>query len=195
MEDKNISEQESLELISRMIKNTQRKMEEETGTPMLIWGGATVITTILVWIAIRMTHNHNWNFLWFLIPIIGCIGMLFRKKPTKGIRTYVDKMVGYVWLVLGITGFILSCLSIFSVMWTLPILFIIIIIMGMGTVLTGLMTEFKPLVVGGIIGLALGVIQYLSTSYDLKILFFALAFFIMMVIPGCILNYKTKKHV
>ena len=71
MEEKNFSEKESLELISRMIQNTQRRMEQGTGTPMLIWGFATVITTLIVWYMVKSTQNYQWNGLWFMIPALG----------------------------------------------------------------------------------------------------------------------------
>jgi hypothetical protein len=195
MEEQKFTEKESLELISRMIRNTQRKMEKGAGTPMLIWGSATIITTVIVWLFVRTTHNSYWNFLWFLIPALGSMGMLLRKKHSRGIRTYVDKVISDVWLVLGITGFTLSCLAILNIMWPLPILFIIILIMGMGTVLTGLIAEFKPILYGGIAGMFLGVVQYLVSSYDAKMLIFAAVFFIMMIIPGYILNQRAKNHV
>lgn len=195
MEEKKISEKESLELISRMIQNTQRKMERGAGTPMLIWGSATVIATLAVWFALKTTNNPYWNYLWFLIPIIGCLGMLLIKRQPKGVRTYIDKMIAYVWLVLGTTGFLLSCLTILNIMWPLPILLIIILIMGMGTILTGLITEFRPFIWGGIAGMLLGIVQYLVSGYDLKMLLFALAFTVMMIVPGCILNHRAKKHV
>lgn len=195
MEEKKISEQESLELISRMIRNTQRKMEQGAGTPMLIWGGSTIVTTLIVWITVRQTLNYNWNFLWFLIPVIGSLGTVLMQKRPKGVRTYIDKMVGYTWLVLGVTGFVISCLSMLSAMWPFPILFFILVIMGMGTVLTGLITEFRPFVAGGIAGMVLGVGHYFSTGYDLKMLTFAIAFVVMMIIPGFILNYRAKRDV
>jgi hypothetical protein len=194
MEDKKINEQESLELISQMIRNTQRKMEQGSGAPMIIWGSATMITTVIIWIVLRVTHEPNWNYLWFLIPVVGGVGMLARKKRPKGLRTYLNRVIYYIWLVLGGTGFILSCLSILRIMWPLPILFIIILIMGMGTILTGLVSEFKPFIIGGIIGMLLSIVQYLSPDYDTKMLTFAAAFFIMMIIPGFILNRRAKRH-
>ena len=195
MEERKISEKESLELISRMIQNTQRKMEQGAGTPMLIWGGATVLTTLIVWFLVRSTINYYWNYLWFLIPLFGCIGMLLKKKRFNGPKTFIDKMIIYIWAVLGGTGFVISCLSILNIMWPFPILFVIILIMGIGTVLTGLVAEFKPFVIGGVIGMIIGIIQYLVSTYDLKMLTFALAFIVMMIIPGFILNHRAKKHV
>ena len=203
MQDKPLNEKESLEIITRMIQNTQRKLELGAGAPMLIWGYATIITAITVWVALALTSNYNSQYLWFLIPVIGVTGMLMQKKQPEGVRTYIDKIITYVWMVLGITGFLLSLVSLIT--WKIPILFIIIIIMGMGSVLTGLVVEFKPMVIGGIIGLIVSIPHYLLSgydivmsdikisSYDMRTLTFILAFVAMYIIPGHILNHKAKK--
>lgn len=193
MQDKPLNEQESLALIAKMIQNTQRRLERGAGGYLLVWGYATVLTTIAIWIAFRLSENYNWNYFWFLIPASGIPYILLKKRRPKGIRTYVDKVMLYIWIVLGSTGFLLSSLSIFSVMWSFPILFIIILIMGMGSILTGLVTEFKPSVIGGILAMIIGAVHYLSASYDVKMLTFALAFMAMDVIPGHVLNYRAKK--
>ena len=193
MQENPLNEKESLELITRMIQNTQKKMERGAGRPFLIWGYATAISTLLIWIVIRLTLNYQFNYLWFMIPVIGGVFMLLRKKQPKGVRTYIDKVITYIWIVLGGTGFLLSMMSIFSVMWNFPILFIIIIIMGMGSVLTGLVTDFKPVVIGGIIGLIISVPHHLINDYDVKMLTFVLAFIVTYIIPGHILNYRAKK--
>ena len=192
MQEKPLNEKESLEIITRMIRNTQQKLERGAGGPFLIWGYATIITTLAVWVAIRLTMNYQFNYLWFMIPVIGCIFMFIKKQP-KGVCTYIDKVISYIWIVLGGTGFLLSMMSILSVMWNFPILFIIIIIMGMGSVLTGLVINFKPVVIGGIIGLAISIPHHLINAYDVKMLTFILAFIMTYIIPGHILNHKAKK--
>jgi FtsH-binding integral membrane protein len=193
MKENPLNEKESLDLIARMIQNTQGRLERGAGAPMLIWGYATLVTTLLVWLTVKQTLNYHYNYLWFLIPVVGCVCMLLRKKQPKGVRTYIDQVVGYIWIVLGGTGFLLSMVSILSIAWSLPILFIIIIIMGMGSTLTGLVTDFKPMVIGGVFGLIISILHYLISGYDIKMLTFAFAFVIMYIIPGHILNYKAKK--
>jgi hypothetical protein len=192
MQDKTLNEKESLALIAKMIQNTQQRLERGAGAPMLVWGYTTVITTIAIWIAFRISGNYNWNYFWFLIPIVGVPYSLLKKRQPKEVNTYVDKVLGYIWIVLGSTGFLLSSLSIFSVMWSLPILFIIILIMAMGSILTGLVTEFRISVVGGIIAMLIGSAHYLIDSYDIKMWTFAFAFVAMDVVPGHILNYRAK---
>ncbi|MDR0574048.1 MAG: hypothetical protein LBG96_08485 [Tannerella sp.] len=193
MKENPLNEKESLDLIARMIRNAQGRLERGAGAPMLIWGYVTIATTIMVWLAVRHTLDYHYNYVWFLIPVVGSVCMLLRKKQPEGVRTYVDQVVGYIWIVMGVTGFLLSIVSILSVMWNLPILFIIIIIMGMGSTLTGLVTNFKPMVAGGIAGLLTSIPHYLISGYDIKMLTFAFAFVVMYIIPGHILNYKAKK--
>ena len=205
IQDKSLNETESLEIITRMIQNTQRKLERGVGAPMLIWGYATIFSAMSVWITLRITLNSLSQYLWFLIPIIGITCMLLRKKQPKGVRTYVDKVIGYIWIVLGVVGFLLSIGSFLGVMWGFNILFIIIIIMGMGTILTGLVAEYKPMIAGGIIGLIISVPHQLLyghdlvisnfkiSSYDMIFLTFILAFVSMYIIPGHILNHRAKK--
>jgi hypothetical protein len=195
MQDKPLNEEDSLALISQMIRNTRRRLEKGAGEPMLVWGYATIIAAFAVWIAFRMAGNYHWNYLWFLIPAIGFPYTLLRKRRPKEVRTYVDKVIGYIWTVLGLTGFLLSMMSILNVMWPFPILFIIILVMGMGSILTGLVIGFKPSVIGGIVGMVIGTIHHLIGMYDIKMVTFVLAFVVMFIIPGHILNHRAKKYV
>ena len=205
MQDKPLNEKESLEIITRMIQNTQQKLERVSAAPMLIWGYATIVAAITVWIVLALTSDYRSFYLWFLIPVIGTTCMLLRKKQPKGVSTYVDKVIRYIWIVLGVVGFLLSVATIFKVMWSFNILFVIIIIMGMGTVLTGLVVEYKPMIIGGIIGLIISIPHQFAhgydiiisgikiSSYDLMTITFVLAFVVMYIIPGHILNYRAKK--
>lgn len=50
MEDKRISEKESLELIARMIRETQDNTARYAAYPLLIWGYTTVAISLVVWV-------------------------------------------------------------------------------------------------------------------------------------------------
>ncbi|MFV0391418.1 MAG: hypothetical protein ACK5KP_05995 [Paludibacteraceae bacterium] len=191
MEEKQLNEKESLELISQMIRNSRRRLEKHDGMPFLIWGYITIIVSILVWYLLKSTGNPQWNFLWFAIPVFGTIFMFFlNKKPDTGVKTFLDTVIQYIWIVFGSGGVIVSVITFFC--WTTPVLFIIVLMMGMGASLTGLVIKFNPVVIAGFTGVVLSIfIQILPSAYSFFI--FALAFFIMMVIPGHILNYKSKK--
>ncbi|HHU95991.1 MAG: hypothetical protein QM237_06775 [Bacteroidota bacterium] len=193
MEEKQLNEKESLELITQMIRNTQQRIEKGNGIPFLIWGYTTVLVSLLVWYLLSTTGNPNWNYLWFLIPVIGFPAMMWAiRKQEKGVKTYIDKVIGYVWIVVGIAGLVVSASAIF--LWSLPILFIVILMMGSGTAITGLIIKFRPIIFSGFAGILLSFLCLIVKGYE-SILLFALIFLVMMVIPGHILNWKGRSHV
>lgn len=145
MEDKQLNAAESIALISRMIDNTRNRMLRNSGRPFLVWGYVTVFTTLLVMGAVYYFQNPKWNILWMLLPVLGALLMwLTRDKHTEGkVSTFVDRVINNVWLVMGLTAWFVSMLSLFSQI-RLPILFIILLTMGMGTTITGLIIRFRP---------------------------------------------------
>lgn len=194
IQDKQLNEKESLELIAQMIRNTRTKMEEGSGTMFLIWGYTTVIVTMLVWGLVLYFQDFNCQYVWFLLPIAGVLLTTIQSKRENRkprATTYIDRIINYVWWVVGTAGFLLSMVSIMA--YTFPILFVIVLIMGIGTTLTGLIISFRPLVISGIIGMASAVVlSFLSWKYQLPL--FSLIFILMMIIPGHYLNYKAKKN-
>ncbi len=191
MEERQLNEKESLELIARMIQNTQRKMEKGNGMPFLVWGYTTVLVSLLVWYFLSITGDYRMHFLWFLILVIGGpVTFFLTRKYEKGVRTYVDRVVGYVWLVLGLAGFMMSITAMF--IWNLPILFIIILLMGSGTAITGLIIRFLPIAIAGFTGIVLS-LACLFIQGTGQILVFAAVFLVMMVIPGHILYAKGRR--
>ena len=184
---------ESLELIGRMIENTRSRIARNSGRPLLAWGYATVLTTLVVWGAVAYFQDPRWNYLWLLLPVLGWLLMgLTRGKRTEGeARTFVDRVIGNVWFVMGSTALFVSLLTLFTPM-RLPILFIILLIMGMGTAVTGLIIRFTPTIVGGIAAIVLAPCTLLACNMWQPLLFIA-GFVMMMIVPGHILNH-TSNH-
>jgi len=192
MEERKLNEKESLELISQMIKNTQQKLERHNGMPFLVWGYASFFVSVLIWTLLKNSQDYHWQFLWFLIPIIGFPTMMFfLKKEDAGVKTYIDKIISYIWMGFGVAGFVVSAAAIFY--WNIPILFIVLLLMSTGTAITGLVIQFKPLIISGFLCILLSFACLVVKGFD-AILIFALVFLLMMVVPGHILNYKNKKN-
>ena len=192
MEDKQLNAAESIALISRMIDNTRNRMLRNSGRPFLVWGYVTVFTTLLVMGAVYYFQNPKWNILWMLLPVLGALLMwLTRDKHTEGkVSTFVDRVINNVWLVMGLTAWFVSMLALFMPM-RLPILFIILLIMGMGTTVTGLIIRFTPTAVGGVAAIILAPFTLIAGDMWQPLLFIA-GFVVMMIVPGHILNYKSN---
>lgn len=194
MEDKVLTEKESLDLISQMIRNTRSRLEDNSGIPFLIWGYTTVIVAVIVWSLVTTSGNYLWHWLWFAIPVFGGTLWLSHNKKQLNNRsrviTFVDRAISHVWMVFGIASFMISIISFLTY---IPILFIVLLTMGMATAITGLIIRFKPIIFSGFIGILFSPLCVIVRDTS-SILIFAAVFVLMMVIPGHMLNYKAKRR-
>ena len=193
MEDKVLTEKESLDLISQMIRNTRSRLEDNSGIPFLIWGYTTVIVAVVVWSLVTTSGNYLWHWLWFAIPVFGgTLWLLHNKKQLNNrsrVITFVDRAISHVWMVFGIASFMISIISFLTY---IPILFIVLLTMGMATAITGLIIRFKPIIFSGFIGILFSPLCVIVRDTS-SILIFAAIFVLMMVIPGHMLNYTAKR--
>ena len=206
MENNNFTEAQSLELITSMINDTRHRLARNSGTPFLIWGYTTVAIALLNCVTTYLQLSHYWNFSWFAIPFIGWIGMMLFYKKDKGARNIIDRVISIIWCVLSV-----AYLWIFigSTVYRAPILYYTILLMGVGTLITGLVLRHRTTQCCGIgamiCSLAYPFSIYLIHKSDIatitmlqswawiEIAYFAAIFFVMMVVPGHILNYKYRK--
>lgn len=206
MEDKRISEKESLEIITEMISRTKDRYIGD-GNILLLCGYLTVVITAVIWALLALTHNEVWIWLWLAIPFIGCIatmGMIGKKQRKSGVKSYSDKISSSIW-----TGvwysFIVSmlfCLG-FELInkdcWSMMVAFALIIVPS-AEVIQGMVICEKSIFLGGAIGLHIGVFTMccmlggvtLEANWFLPL--FMVAFIFMMVVPGHILNSKYKRQ-
>lgn len=194
MEDKVLTEKESLDLISQMIRNTRSRLEDNSGIPFLIWGYTTVIVAVVVWSLVTTSGNYLWHWLWFAIPVFGgTLWLLHNKKQLNNrsrVITFVDRAISHVWMVFGIASFMISIISFLTY---IPILFVVLLTMGMATAITGLIIRFKPIIFSGFIGILFSPLCVIVRDTS-SILIFAAIFVLMMVIPGHMLNYTAKRR-
>jgi len=95
MEERKLNEKESLELIAQMIQNTKNRMETNCGMPFLLWGYTTVFTSLLVWLLVTYTQNNNWQYLWFMLPIIGGTGTyLSARNQQPTVKSHLEPVGG-----------------------------------------------------------------------------------------------------
>lgn len=191
-----MNEEASLELISQMIRNTRRKLEDGNGISFLVWGYTTFVISLAVYFSIKTTGDYHYNFLWFLTPVLGSIGMsIFKRNKTKHgghAMNFIDRTIRNIWMVIGIAAFLTSVGAFFA---RFPILSVMLLLLGIGTALTGLTIKFKLVVISGFVGMLSCVVPFFIKGYE-QILVFGVICLIMMVIPGHILNYQgRRKHV
>lgn len=204
MEEKTISEKESLQIITEMIAKTKDNYLG-SGKIMLMWGYIAVAVSVAVWLLLATTRNGLWNWLWFAIPVVGWIGTLIIDRKEKrnhgGVKTYSDKVTSRLWTIVGLSEAAAAavCLS-FTLFLNVNCWIAMLVYSYIATPLAetaqGLIINEKSLTVGGIIGLAIGIVTLCLVSAGLKLVavwympLFILGFICMMIIPGHIINSK-----
>lgn len=198
METKQMTGQESLDLIVRMIQNTRDNLERGGGKPFLVWGYATVVVSVAVWTVYTTTLNPAWMWLWFAIPVLGSLGMAWVvKSMPKRVTTYIDRVVGSIWMVIGICAGLAALFSLLSGLipgprYSFPILFVEGLLLNAGVVITGLVIRIRYVAVLGALGILLAFGQLFVVGINQILLFAAMAF-VTMVIPGHIMNYQGHR--
>lgn len=206
MEDKKLTEKESLEVITSMIARTKARYLG-SGNILLMWGYLAVFSSILVWILLAATQQNVWNWLWFAIPVIGMpltSIMARREKRTDCAVTYSDKITSHLWSIFGVSEIVLTfiCLG-FSLIggikcWTAMIVYTVIAA-PFAEIAQGLIVKEKSLTWGGIVGLAIGMVLVCCVTGKIPFLanwfmpLFILFWVLMMIVPGHIINHKAKK--
>lgn len=206
MEDKKLNEKESLEVITAMIARTKERYMLGDGNIMLLWGYVVVAVSLLVWSLLVITGNHAFNWLWFLIWIIGGTvtpHMAQKKQKDYGVKSYSDRLSSRIWTTVGIssilsTAFCLGFMLLAGIdTWKMMFAFALIIVPS-AEISQGIIINEKSLVAGGWIGLVTGIftlcciIGHVDLYASWFMPMFILAFTGMMIVPGHILNYKAR---
>lgn len=199
MEDRKITEQESLELISQMIQNTRRNLDAGSGNMFLLWGYIGTITTLVVCAGVYFTKDPSWMWGFWGIPVIGIpLGIYLEHKSQKRAKAYSDKVLAEMWHILG--GLCMSvvigttCMKQFEFILPLGAL-----IMSLGSIITGIIVRYKTFYLFSLIGLVIGLYMMLAAMVEdaptyTSLLCFAVAAVFAMIIPGHMLNIAAKKE-
>lgn len=206
MEDKRLTPQESMELITSMIQNTKRRVASPNLRISVMWAVLTIVTAVAAWVLISMTHNPWSNFVWFAIPVIGIPANIFlsnKKRSTNIAKTYLDKVRDGVWSTVGYIamGLTIGCFIAqqcgYPQAW-MAMLYYAFIIVGFGAVISGLLLRENSYVFGGLISIFSGFaviicnLCQIPLYYSWVVPLYILCFLLMFIIPAFIISRKIK---
>lgn len=198
MEDKELNEKESLELIARMIRNTRRNLDTGSGNSFLMWGYAGVLVTLMVWAGVMFTGNPIWMWGFWGIPVLGYLLMfLLLRKRQKPVKFYLDKILERVWRVFGMVC-MMGVLAATDAGRYETILPLCAIFFSLGSIVTGCIIRYTTFFIFPLFGLLWGLKNLLYTWGEApslsSLLWFVGVLAFSLIIPGHILNYKARKE-
>ncbi len=217
-EEKKLTEQESLNLISAMIQKVKNNYHD-TGIGSLLWGTVVFIASFVSFLRNRYGFEIGFD-IWLIVlfAIIPQVYLSIKEGKKRKAKRYDDDAIDTVWLVFGLTIFGLSFYQstvgdttskiIQEEGWvmmkhfisgnqpdeqikpfTLSIYSLYILIYAFPTLVTGLVKKFRPMIIGAIITYALFMVScFTASQYDM--LLGAIAALLCWFIPGFILRKK-----
>ena len=204
MEEKNISEKESLFIIQQMIA-TAKQEQNDDGIGWILWGWLLFATSILTYINLY----YNWysdSFFWNIFGIISILLLAFSSiryfffKKNKRVKTYT----GELFEKLNIGFFIFLVFIILSMnMGVDPVkgFAFLISLYGFWVLIYGTVSNFKPSIIAAYITWAIGfvalIINKLENSAEEQfkwiMILHAMAVLCGYIIPGHMANREFKK--
>ncbi|HUS03448.1 MAG TPA: hypothetical protein VMY77_17030 [Chitinophagaceae bacterium] len=191
--EKQMTEAESLSIISGMINHAKNRFSE-TGHLYLLWGFVILICCITQFIMIYFFKDQNAYYVWYStwLVVIYQFYYLFKKSKRERVKTYTDEIIGFVWLTFVTCSFIIVYIVLKNNM-LIALNGCILVMYGMPTFLSGIILRFNSLKIGGIICWLLA-IGTMFTAYQYQVLLLAAAVVAAWIIPGFILRSKFKKE-
>ena len=177
---------QSLQLITEVITKTKENIKEYSFL-YLLWGWLIAIASFSFFIL-----HHYTSFKYFFLPfpilaITGIVVSLWRHSVIRRqTETYVAGYLKKLWLVLGISFILVTFINVVET--TAPFTYTLLI-GGIGTLVSGLVLRFKPLVLGGVLFLLFSMIStFTPDSY--KPLLQGIAVIMGYLVPGYLLKYS-----
>ena len=207
MEEKtNMTAERSLEIIRESIERSQRTIAKNAGLPLMWWGALVIVFALVIHYLWWNCGGPAWNFLWFVMWIIGYLGnRIIDKKNETVPTTFVGKTIGHAWntfgifcggiaLILCIIGFCITpgkCEVPGSLVY-LNLTSIISLCFGIASTITGLVLENRTIQICGLIA---GFGGFFAAIYFpmQQMYVMAAVSLIGLFIPGLLIHLQNKK--
>ncbi|MDO4497391.1 MAG: hypothetical protein Q4B58_06150 [Bacteroidales bacterium] len=206
MEERKLSEKESLELISQMIQQTKKDSAIGSGELFLMWGYLCFFCSLATWAMVVFGGaGHDW--LYWLMGALGLVAFAIVGRRCKKYQnmpaTYASKSIAIIWTCF----FVLFASYGFFCFWNWEhaecwagMLLLGLLLPGIGTFCTGVVLKEKALMLCGGFGIGFGgsFLNYLCIHGGTSIAahwpaMLVICAVVTLIIPGHILNRKSKK--
>lgn len=193
MQTEKFSPKDSLQLIDQMINQAKNRFSEN-GFLYLLWGWLILFCSIGHFVLLQLKIVEHPEIIWAScwLAVIFQVVYLVRTKKRETVKTYSENIINFIWVSFGICMFILSFILGRVKGWD-QIYSLFLMLYGTPTFLSGIVMEFKPLKIGGIVCWCLAIISsYLTEEYGLLLL--AAAMIAAWIVPGYLLRKKYNQQ-
>ena len=192
MQEENFSPQDSLKVIESMLQKTRQEIKGND-IYFLMWGWLTFICCTTQFLLKRVFNYPKHYLVWWLTLVGVALSILIsiRQGRQRKVETYIDESMGFLWMGMGISFFVLSMI-LSKVGWDKPVFPFFILLYGLGTFISGCLLRFRPFIIGGILAWIIAIVA-VYLDYDFQILCGGIAIMVSYIIPAYMLRAKANK--
>jgi len=188
--EKRLSHLESLEIIAEAIGRTKTNYRENSFY-FLLWGWLVSIASFSFFI---LHHYTSTAFYFIPFPVSGAIGITattvhyVRQRAVTPVESYLGYYLSRLWLVLGLCFIAVVFINVLQ--HHTPFTYTLLVA-GIGTLVSGMVMQFRPMVWGGAMFLLAAVLS-IFVPEDYRALLHGIAIAAGHLIPGYLLKYSGK---
>tara|TARA_B100001173_G_C15839585_1_gene484023 strand:+ start:214 stop:795 length:582 start_codon:yes stop_codon:yes gene_type:complete len=185
---------EHLDLINETINKTKEQIRP-LSVNFIFWGILIILMSFIHYSfpSIIQIKTYSSLLFWTLLPLIGMIITIFYNKKirdTRGYDTHLSRVIKIIWIVFNLSWLIIVVNSL--LIKQNPVLDILFLL-GITTLITGLIIRYKPVSFGGIYLMILYLLVSINPDFDILIINI-LGMLFGMVIPGILLFFEKKEE-
>lgn len=215
MEEKQLSEKESLLIIQQMISRAKNEFVD-TGVGPILWGAVIAVCSLVQFLQIHFDFRLPFDiWLLALLAIVPQIYISIKESRERKVKGWDQDVMGYVWLCFGVGIFLVNVINNVAAHQLNPILSeygkvsgktdvpnfwtfgtgYLLFVYGYPTIVTGAARKFKLMTFGGIFCWISAIISAF-TAAKIDFIFMALSATLAWLVPGIILrrNYLLQKE-
>ncbi len=191
---------DALEVIARTRGKVDMDSTPTGGRLFPLWGWLTVVFYSLEFVVSHCLHQAWGLWLWIGIPVVGfpLMTVFLRKDHERThIRTHRSKLVLDYWIfaacAIGIGGFLFGFTGLYETVEN-PM---ICLLVGIGAFITGELARFRPMIVGGLAGAAIGICSFVLQGelWTWQLLAIVLVALVALIVPGHMYEKRVKDGV
>jgi hypothetical protein len=147
-EEKQMTGEESLKIISEMINKTKMNLRQSS-FHLLFWGWLIFFCSLSEYLLWKLTDYASPWYVWFFVIPGAFVSLIygFVKGRKESVWTYASMIYVWTWM-----GFLVSSVVLFTVLWQRmeSVSPLILIMAAMPTLVSGLILKFRPLIIGAV---------------------------------------------
>ena len=203
-QNKEMTAQESLKLITETMNNNRKEIVRSNGKYYVMWGILLTVFSLLVYFLWESTGKAAWNNLWFALPVIGfpMARLIAGKNPSSRAENYISRITGGVWATFGLFACSVALVSVlYGLFGTSPLAGIvmmasitaqIVVLFGMAETICGIALKNWTIQIAGFLTGIGGMAIYFITGANEEQMFIFTFAGVVLAATGLVIKHQYK---